>query len=294
MIEMLGSAVFEGKGNEPLLTVLNYSGGQQSTCLLEMVLRDELEIPENFVVLNADPGMENSETYKHVSAMRERCELHNIHFETVEGPNLYSDILASVAEGWSRVDNPPYWTKAESGKRGRLRQKCTQVYKIAPMDRAIRRILNKRFGISLETRRPGVNIVEKWIGFAYDEVSRIKPSDKQYIYFKYPLIDRKMRKEDVKNYFFDRQIKTPPRSVCNACFANGLDFLRDMYLNRPMDWEQAVRIDNAIRDWGSVNVKDEVYVSATLQSLVDLAKADFILEGEDMDKWSCDSGYCFT
>ena len=49
----------------PLITVLSYSGGKQSAALLWAVLDGKQEIPNNFVVLNADPGAENTLTYKY-------------------------------------------------------------------------------------------------------------------------------------------------------------------------------------------------------------------------------------
>lgn len=278
----------------PLLTVLSYSGGTGSTALLHMVLRGEIERPESLAVLNADPGMENSETYRHVAAMADRCREAGIYFETVPGPNLYQDLLDFKDGPATRLNNPPYWTKNADGSRGRLRQSCTRYYKIAPMDRAVRRLLHEWHGISPVSCRLGTDIVCKWIGFTRDEVSRIKPAEQKYVYFDYPLINMGLRKADLTAWYAERGLEMPPRSVCNACFANGLAHYRDMYLNRPQDWKAAVRVDNAVRDMSKAGIESSVYVSPTLRSLVELAEMDFVLDGEDMDKWSCDSGYCFT
>lgn len=49
--------------SEPFLVALSCSGGVQSICLLEMVLRGDIEKPLRFVVLIADPGMEDARTY---------------------------------------------------------------------------------------------------------------------------------------------------------------------------------------------------------------------------------------
>jgi hypothetical protein len=282
--------------DKPYLTVLNFSGGKQSSCLLWMILRGNLPKPKNFVVLNADPGMENSETYKYVEMMFDECKKHGIYAATVDGPNLYEDLVNLSNTKKRRIDNPPYWTLDERNKVGRLRQKCTQVYKIAPMDRAIRAILAARFGISMKSKNIGHGIVEKWIGFSYSECHRIKPSKQKYVRFEYPLIDLKMKNEDVIRYFIDNDLPLPPRSVCNACFANGLDTFRDMAANRPDDYEQACKVDDAIRDLTQINVKDKCFVSRTMKPLRELKK-DLLSNDEhgDLDdKWSCDSGYCFT
>ena len=275
------------------LTVLNYSAGKQSTCLLWMVLRGEIETPENFIVLRADPGMENSETYRHAEMMREECAQAGIEYYVADGPNLYED-LVDLDGSETRLDNPPYWTKDEKGKIGKLRHKCTRNYKIAPMDRFIRKYLEEHFGISRKTSRLGDGAVEKWIGFSKDEAQRIKPPSRKYIRFRYPLIDLGMTTEDVIQFYEDRGLQRPPRSVCNACFANGLDVLEEMYHNRPDDWEQAVNVDEAVRDLSSIGVEDEVYVSHTGKPLEQIAEEGFTDAVDNKDEYSCDSGYCFV
>jgi hypothetical protein len=287
--------VAESELGSPCLTVLNYSGGKQSSVLLWMVLRGELEIDrERFAVLNADPGMENSKSYEYVALMREECAKAGIYFETVEGPNLYQDIVTLKEREATRIDNPPYFTKDEKGKRGKLLQKCTAIYKIAPMDRAIRRLLEERHGVSRNTTRLGNAAVEKWVGFSYDEVMRIKPPAQKYVYFRYPLCELRMDRSDVLTYFEDRGLPIPPRSVCNACFANSVPFYKEMFENRPQDWAQAVAVDEAVRDWRQVHIDNPVFVSDTLKPLLELQMLGFDATGEDKSGWSCDSGYCFT
>lgn len=282
---------------EPKLISMNYSGGKQSACLVWMILRDEIEVDlDKLIILNADPGMENELTYEYNSMIFDLVRSKGIYIETVAGPNLREDILALKGNGRTRLDNPPYWTKKPTGREGKLKQCCTQYYKIGPMDRAIRRILEERYGIPAVPgfSRMGHNIVEKWIGFTHDEFSRAKEPDQKYIYFRYPLYDLRMDKLDVLKYYYDRDLPIPPRSVCNACFANGLTTLKDMHDNRPEDWKQAVAVDNAVRNWTQIGVNFPVYVSKTLLSLEELAERGFELDDqEDQDGHSCDSGYCF-
>jgi len=271
-----------------LLTVLNYSGGQQSSAILWMVLLGEIEKPKHFLVLNADPGMENSRTYEYNKLMFSRCAEAGIEAVTVPGPNLYKDLLNHKTK--SRLDNPPYWTKSPTGKKGRLLQKCTQTYKIAPMDRYIRKVLERDFEISHKSKRLPKKCVQKWIGLAWDEVFRMSNPKQGYIEFVYPLIDMQLTREDTRKFFITRELPIPPRSVCNACFANGLQTFFEMRRDRPDDWVQAVAVDKAVRNCKNLGIHDEVYVSSTLQPLLELDD----LDTEDKDNYSCDSGYCFT
>jgi len=283
-----------------LLTVLLFSGGRQSTAILHMILRGEIERPPNFVVLTADPGMEMGETYSTIADLGHRCGLQGIPFEVVEGPSLHLDLLAMAdpSRPPGRLDTPPYWTSGKkAGSVGQLRQGCTKHYKIRPIDRAIRRLLEERHGISRKSKRVPPGSVVKWIGFTRSEAYRIKPPRQQYLRFVYPLIDLGMHDLHVTRYYTERGLSQPPRSVCNGCFSHGLDALRDLHDNRPEDWAQAVEVDEAIRDLGKAGLKGEFYTSITLKPLQELADQGFQLEDvqeEDLPGWSCDSGYCFT
>lgn len=305
----------------PLLTVINFSGGGQSGMLVEEILRGEAPEPTNCVVLNADPGAENSHTYKYQEEIKQRCLKAGIFYETVDGPDLAEDIVQLTVKS-KRIDNPPYWVVRPDGKIGRLLQECTGAYKIAPMDRMIRKLITALHPhISVNSRRiPG--IVEKWIGFTADETGRMSEPSQKYVRFRYPLIERGITKVGVEEWYAARGLKKPPRSLCNFCFAHGLASLKDMHDNRPDDWAQAVTADKVVRR-GIPGVVGTVYVSATCLPLETLAAQDFKLtvsqaeairnkqgpdqetmfldpakrvanEGmDDSTDWSCDSGHCF-
>lgn len=306
--------------SEPLITTISHSGGVQSQLIVEMVLRGDIERPKHLVVINADPGMEDSRTYRFVRDTRRRCLDAGIDYINAQGPDLFRDIINTVANGATRIDNPPFWCfkapqpfdslegmytqiaelrralpASEFNKhRGRLAQGCTTYYKIDPMRRALRGYLEKKHGIKPGqlASRPGT--VETWIGFAQDEWHRCSDSDVAYITLRYPLIEKLMSKKDCVGYFLGNKIPMPPRSVCNACFANGLDHYRDMYMDRPDDWAQAVEVDNSIERWHEQGItKYPVFVSGSLMRLRDMPAANFGSNDEDLTEHHCNSGVCF-
>lgn len=262
-----------------------------------MILRGDLERPKNFVVINADPGMENSETYAYCRSVKTRFAEQGIpYIETRQ--DLLNGLLTIKAAGATRFDLPPFWTKNRTtGKKGRLLQKCTHWAKIAPMDRALRKWMHETLGISGVSRRLGERVVCKWIGFSADEYMRIKETRQKYAYFDYPLIHLGMKKQDIAQYYVDRGLKLPARSVCNACFANDVDYFKRMHAERPDEfWQQAVAVDEAIRDLRCVGVEDECFVSSTLVPLRVLAERGFVLTGEEWEdrEERCHSGHCFV
>ena len=283
--------------NSPLCTQLSFSGGTGSGCILEMVLRGDLEKPKNLVVIRADPGMENHETNKYCAAMANRCLLANIPYIEVRR-NLLEGLLKLKASGKTRFDLPPFWTRDRvTGKRGRLKQRCTKWAKIAPMDAALRDWMHANLGISRVSRRLGVDTVCKWIGFSKDEWMRIKEAKQVYQFMEYPLIDRGMTKQDIAAYYLRNGLKLPPRSVCNACYANSVGYFKKMHDERPKEfWGEAVAVDEACRDLQCVGVLDECFVSSTLLPLRTLAHLGFVLPKavvEEADQM-CHSGHCFV
>lgn len=305
-------------------TSLSYSAGVQSHCLLEMVLRGHLERPRHFFVANADPGMEDERSYAFVAKARARCQEAGIEFLTATTPrlNLYQqlilmghgrDNLAKLGanydgvawppewsteqrEAWlkrTRMDHPAYFTRnRETGKKGMLNQKCTREFKIRPMRRVVRDYLRRHF----PTQKRPLPRVDTWIGFAADEAHRIKPKHERpnfYIRSRYPLLEMGMDRAKVEGYYLKHNIEKPPRSVCVACFANGLAHFEDMFFHRPDDWEKAVAVDDAIRDLTRVGVRDECFVSATLVPLRDLPDKNFLKGTKEGKEHRCNNGVCF-
>lgn len=252
-----------------------------------MVLRGDIEKPSNFTVVCADPGMEDPSTVRLVKQSMERCKAAGITFLKAEGPNLYEDLIFHKVFSYDRIDNPPYWTKDKEGKRGRLLQKCTHHYKIAPMRRAIRAEM-KRLKIPVT---PGA--VESWIGFALDEWHRCSDSDVAYTTMRFPLIELKLDRMKVEGYYLKNGIPKPRRSVCAACFSNGLSYYKELSEREPEHFSKAIEIDEVMRDLSCYGVRDTVFVSPTLLPLRDIAAKNFLMEDEDMTEHHCNSGVCF-
>ena len=276
-----------------LLTALSFSAGRGSSCILAMILDGKMPRPNNFIVCSANPGMENKQTLILRDSYRVECEAQDIPFLQVDR-NLYQELMGLKASGATRFDLPPFWTKnRETGKKGRLLQMCTEAYKIAPMDKIIREWMHDNLGVSKTSRRIGTGTLIKLIGFSNNEWHRIKEACQKYVQFEYPLIERVMNDEDLTNYFIDNGRQVPPRSVCNACYANDVEYLKAMFETRPDDWLQAVSIDEEIRDLTQVGVTDECYVSSTLLPLRVMAAMDFE-NLTDQELIRCHSGHCFV
>ena len=280
----------------PWVTALSYSGGTGSTAILWAVLLGELARPQNFIVINADPGMEGRRVYEHVAMMERECVAAGIPFIRVKR-DLYAEILALKASGATRFDNPPFWTlNRETGSVGQLMQKCTKTYKIAEMDRAVRVWMSENIGVPMNNQRLGSDSVNRWIGFTADEVHRIKEDRKEFEVCNYPLVEMGIDRANLPGLFLRWGKPMPPRSVCRACFANDVSFFKGMHDDEPADFEQACKVDDEIRDLSCIGIADECYVSSVCIPLRVLAANGFNLTAaqKEQDAVRCHSGHCFT
>tara|TARA_Y100000593_G_scaffold26025_1_gene51778 strand:- start:1307 stop:2161 length:855 start_codon:yes stop_codon:yes gene_type:complete len=283
---------------KPLLTILGYSGGRQSEFLLEQILRKRWPIPERFAVIVANPGMEKQSTYRRIDAMERRCAAAGILFRRARGPNLFTDLIQMESLRRRRIDSPPLFVKNEDGSRGQLSHKCTREYKIRPIRREARRVLRWMYGIP-ETAKGSRALVDgairNWVCFSADEERRVKSdNESRYSKVEYPLIDAQVGDADVSAFYAESGIEPPEPSLCNGCPFHGLA-MRKSQASCEADFEQALLIDDAVRDMSRQGVQRPAYTSDTLIPLRELAGRDFST-GDDRkdDIHSCSSGYCFA
>lgn len=266
----------------PAVTVLRFSAGAQSTCLLHMYIREELPRPDVFLVTAADPGMEDSRTVEHRERMFVLARAAGIECRLCPGGNLYEDLVNGTC-----TDTPPYFLSRSR----RLRQCCTRAYKVFPLERETRRFLTERFGFHPSSKAVPRHFVAVQLGMTADETDRVSTPRQLYQVLQYPLMDLGMTKADVKRYYVERGLPEPPRSVCQARFANNTKYYADMRRERPDDFAKARRVDEAIRDLSHAGVKGPAFLHKrcvpvdTLADLGDEAEQDYDL--------GCDSGYCF-
>lgn len=283
--ELLFSDLYEPPNDDPFLVVLSYSAGRQSHRLARGILRGEIEKPERFLVVSADPGDEHRDTVRIRDRTIREFNDAGIHAVIAPGPKMRDDLEDVLKDGSNRIDNSAYWV--EGG--GRLRQKCTGHYKIKPMARVVRAYLSYHLGV----KNPPPNSVERWIGFAWDERRRIKPPDVKYEQMRFPLVDLRETKKDILDWYERTGEEMPPPSVCNHCWANGVNTFKRIHDTDPEGWKRAVEFDEMSRDMSQFLIKEKCYCSRTLVPLKELAASGFKVAGRDATELACDSGVCF-
>ncbi|MFC4768718.1 hypothetical protein [Effusibacillus consociatus] len=222
------------------MNVISLGAGVQSTTLLLMACKGELDFKPDFAVFS-DTGWEPESVYNHLRWLVAESEKHGIPvYRTMKG-NIREDILLSVEGKRARFVSIPIYVRNQDGEIGMSRRQCTKEYKIEPIHKEIR----ERLGYYPRQRiKEKVNL---HMGISLDEVQRMKPSRVPWIIHRYPLIDQRMTRSDCLAWMRKNGYPEPPKSSCIGCpFHSDRQWL-DMKRRDPEAWSDAVKIDNAIR-----------------------------------------------
>jgi hypothetical protein len=257
---------------------ISWGCGVQSTTLAVMSALGDLEPVD--LIITADPGWERQGTYKardfYVNWLRE----HGQNVEVLNTGNIRTDRDTHT--------DMPFWT--EGG--GPLRRQCTGNFKIRPIKRRLREILGY-------DARKAVNSIEMWLGISLDEFTRMSQSTVKFIKNRYPLIEKRISRNECKAYLEKHNLPIPPKSACVGCPYRAASEWLEMKNKAPNEFNEAVEFDEMVRgQYERPGLKDDlVYIYSRVQPL---ANADFESDakrerkGKQLPLMICESGYCMT
>lgn len=215
--------------------VLSLGAGVQSTTLLLMMIHGEVERADHVVF--ADTGWEPKKVYEHLDRLKMMMDEHSMPFHIVSKGNLRDDYLQ---EG-KRYASMPLHMVGEDGKNGMVRRQCTSEYKLDPLMKKQRELAGLAKGERCKEHR-----ITTIIGISYDEVQRIKDPRFAWIRHEYPLIDRKLTRQDCLDWCARHGYELPPRSACIGCPYKNVDEWRALRENEE-EWADAVDFDEQLR-----------------------------------------------
>lgn len=221
------------------LDVLSLGAGVQSTMLLVHAI--EQGTPPDAVVF-ADTGWEPRAVYAALWRSAELCAAHDVPLYVVRNGDLYVDTLTPGR----RSASIPYWLVGDDGKAGRMRRQCTGEYKIAPIRRHVRALLERKLG----TRSLSGVLVRMTIGISLDEQRRCTPSNVRYIEHAYPLVDMSLTRDDCDVWLRERGWHVP-KSACIGCPFRSAEQWQAL---EPAELDNAIAFDDEIRS-GNVTVR---------------------------------------
>jgi hypothetical protein len=223
--------------------VLSYGGGTQSTALLLMALKGEINgvIPD--YIIFSDTGNEPKHIIEQVEKVNRHIkEKYNREIIITTHGNIYDDIIRATETG-ERVASLPYHTVDGIGQEGMGRRQCTADYKIVPVNKKIRELLGYK------PKQRVKEMVHMWKGISTDEIQRVKPIRDNWITAEHPLVEVVSVDRSRCIGYVERELGfTPRKSSCIICpFHDNAHWL-EIKKQDPEEFEAACLLDEKVRE----------------------------------------------
>lgn len=261
------------------IRVISWGMGVQSTTLCVMSALGD--IPPVDYIFSADTQWEKQKTYVMRDWYIRWLQEHGQAVEIVTAGNIRERSDHGDLPLWCNTGAP-------------LRRQCTSNYKILPIRRRIREILN----LPIRGGRVHPGRVKMLLGISLDEYQRMKDSTADYIENQFPLIDLGMSRQDCMDYLLRHDLPVPPKSACVGCPFSGAARWLELKTMYPEEWQEAVAFDRQVRTPPERMIERGYDTKLYLwQKLKPLEEEDFetLAVGDQADENDiCDSGYCWV
>lgn len=213
----------------------------------------------------ADPGREKKASYEYIRyAMEWAKENNGVPIIWTGKKNLYKDLINGSNSSGNRFASIPAYTK--DGK-GQLRRQCTDEYKIAEFNKAIRRL----YGMTPYQNFPKTEI---YIGITVEELRRVSINKIKKFINVYPFCNYQTStaygskflnyetrtRNDCVNWLKANGFEIPPTSSCTFCpYQSDMSWL-DLKMNDPKEWKAVIRLDDAMRYSSKKGVNEPIYL----------------------------------
>jgi hypothetical protein len=289
--------------DDPMLTVLSYGVGQDSTAILYRLLKDpdarRRYAPGRLIVVASDTGDEHRHTYEYLKHPRSACEEAGVPFYWLPaGDQFHSKAWASLTAQWRRNSTVGF----KSGNKS-----CTDNLKIAPFYRFLSYYICKTF----EIYREGSAAIERFaeyygrvrvlIGFASDEEGRQSNSASWPVWRRvaiemaYPLFDWGWTREGCVQYIRSLGMPVPFPSNCKRCpYATDLDVLW-LWQNEPKDFYEWVGFEERkLKKFeGRQGANHTVFGTKTLPEVLAAAQVKYAdLSPDEVTELKFKRGHC--
>ena len=263
--------------------IISLGAGVQSSTMALLAAHGEIEpMPE--LAIFADTQWEPAAVYAWLDYLETLLPFPVVR---VTAGNIREDQVSVKGRGGGlgrRGNCMPYFVDTPNG--GISTRQCTENYKIAPIERYLRREV---LGLKPRQRAPKEVKIIQWRGISTDEASRMKPSREPWFDVRYPLaMELRMSRQDCLQWMARNGYSQPPRSACIGCPFHSNHEWRRMRKDEPLEWQDAVQFDAAIRHAGGMERATYLHRSCVPLAEVDLdtpedrGQRDWINECEGM------------
>lgn len=270
--------------NRPPMKVVSYGGGVQSTALLVLAARREIDF-RTFLFANVGDDSEHPATLAYVReiaipyAARAGLDVHELKRRRRDGAT------ETLMQRLNRPDTRsiPIPVRMANGAPGR--RNCTADFKIKVVGRWLR-----EHGATAE------DPAAVGIGISVDEIHRANRRRREaHEVIEYPLLDLGLRRDDCERIITEAGLPVPPKSSCFFCPFRTVGAWRHQRRHEPELFAQSVRLEETINRRRAALGRDAVYLTRYGIPLTQAIPDESPGEGDaDEDEGACDSGWCMT
>ena len=226
-----------------MINIISLGAGVQSSTMALMAACGEIT-PMPDAAIFADTQWEGKRVYQWLDWLEKQLPFP---VYRVSKGSLRENLLTnSTGQRFAAV---PWHMKMPDGTAAMGRRQCTSEYKIGPIHQKIRELI----GLQPRQRGPKHVAVTQWIGISQDEIQRMKMSRHKYIEHIWPLVDKRMNRNDCLKWMERNGYPEPAKSSCIGCPYHNDSQWRDIRDNSPEEWADVVMVDNKIRNHIGMN-----------------------------------------
>lgn len=240
----------------PEVRAISYGGGVQSTALLVLAARREIDFPVA-LFSNVGDDSENPDTIAYVNEVAiPYAEANGIELKVLQRIRRNGQpetLMQQIERRESTIPIP--MRMSGSGAPGN--RSCTGDFKIKVVAREL-----KARGATAE--EPAVLA----LGISLDEYQRMR-SDSGIAHerFAYPLIDRRMDRQDCINAIRDAGLPVPPKSSCYFCPFKTIAMWQELRRDQPDLFDRAVAMERLMNQRRERLGKDAMWLTTALRPL---------------------------
>lgn len=261
--------------------VISYGGGVQSTALLVLAARGEINY---HIALFANTGddSENPKTLEYVRTIAaDYCRAQGIQFEELQRQTRAGH-TETLYEHLTRPESRSLSIPVRTGGKP-MNRKCTVNFKIKVILRWLR-----AHGASKHD--PATSA----LGISLDEFQRARSSSNiPYQHITYPLLDLRLTRYDCTRIIEREGLPVPPKSSCYFCPFHRLSEWQQLRHESPELFERSADLEAILNARSRKLGHRGVWFTNKLVPLRDATSEHLQLPLAESDD-NCESGYCFT
>ena len=235
---------------------LSFGGGVQTTSLLLMDQYDE--------IIFADTGNEMPETYDYMKRyIAPYVEMKGIKFTVVRKGVKQSETLEQFCLRRHKV--PSF-----------MHRWCTRDFKVIP----IRRYIKK------SNQYPAICVM----GISFDEIARVRTDHPGEFTYEYPLVGKKLTREDCTQEILKQGWEVPPKSGCFFCPYNRVSRMRQIYETMPEHWQRIKTMEETAINCPRLTLST---TGKKISELEEYFKTNPSLDTFEPDT-TCEAGHCMV